>query len=84
MIVKCAAVYRNEYRNDEIAEKPYPTYSLLFFRESQTGRIIRRVEDLTVHKDMIMELEGIINQNELDEMHIDDILEDFLMRTAEP
>ena len=53
----------------------YVTYGLDFF---DSGRMIRRIPNITVSFALIRKLMREINAANLSEFHIDDIIEDFL------
>ena len=53
----------------------YVIYGLDFF---DSGRMIRRIPNITVSFALIRQLMREINAADLSELHIDDIIEDFL------
>ena len=58
--------------------KPYTTYGLMFFHTDSVNPVAI-VNDISCNKKLISNFCDLINRNNLDELHINDVIEDFLL-----
>ena len=62
-------------RTDE-EEEETPVYGISFFKTGSSERAIRNFSDVFLSKDEAAEFCASINENDLDEIHIDEIVQD--------
>ena len=60
--------------NDE--EDETPVYGISFFKTGSSERAIRKFSDVFLSEDEAAEFCASINENDLDEIHIDEIVQD--------
>ena len=79
MIVKCDIIRTKSCLDADDPKSCYDTYGLLFFCDGDDeNKIIREVDDVTPDKEEIIRIRDIINRNQLDDIHINDVIYDFL------
>ena len=62
------------YQDDE--EEDTPVYGISFFKTGSSERAIRDFSDVFLSEDEAAEFCADINENDLDEIHIDEIIQD--------
>ena len=62
-------------RTDE-EEEDTPVYGISFFKTGSSERAIRNFSDVFLSEDEVAEFCASINENDLDEIHIDEIVQD--------
>ena len=62
-------------RTDE-EEEETPVYGISFFKTGSSERAIRNFSDVFLSEDEAAEFCASINENDLDEIHIDEIVQD--------
>lgn len=62
-------------RTDE-EEEETPVYGISFFKTGSSERAIRNFSDVFLSEDEAAEFCASINENDLDEIHIDEIIQD--------
>lgn len=68
-------------REDVLAlnEQSYKTYGIDVL-DTKTKEILKSVEDISLDKSPLEELISLCNELELDTVHLEDVIEDFLDR----
>lgn len=74
MTVVCRMT-KSYIRTDEEEEKT-PVYGISFFKTGSSERAIRNFSDVFLSEDEAAEFCASINENDLDEIHIDEIVQD--------
>lgn len=74
MIVECRMT-KSYIRTDE-EEDETPVYGISFFKTGSSERAIRNFSDVFLSEDEAAEFCASINENDLDEIHIDEIVQD--------
>ena len=65
-------------RTDE-EEEETPVYGISFFKTGSSERAIRNFSDVFLSEDEAAEFCASINENDLDEIHIDEIVQDAVI-----
>ncbi len=73
MTVECRMT-KSYIRTDE--EEDTPVYGISFFKTGSSERAIRDFSDVFLSEDEAAEFCAGINENDLDEIHIDEIIQD--------
>ncbi len=74
MTVVCRMT-KSYIRTDE-EEEETPVYGISFFKTGSSERAIRNFSDVFLSEDEAAEFCASINENDLDEIHIDEIVQD--------
>lgn len=74
MIVRCELI-EEQIIVDEVVAR---TYGLRFYNAGCTQESIRILHDINTEKLLLMQFIDRINNNDLDAIHIDDVVEDML------
>lgn len=73
MIIKCEVI-ESLYTDNEVSQ--VKVYGLAFYKSECTTEPIKVIKDIFTDNENIHILCDLINANDLDEIHIDDVLED--------
>lgn len=73
MIIKCEVI-ESLYIDNEVSQ--IKVYGLAFYKSECIVEPIKVIEDIFADKENIHILCNLINANDLDEIHINDVLED--------
>ena len=75
MEVKC------EITQDHITldDQNFVTFGLRFYKKGETGDTVKCIHDITPDQNLLLSWMNIINNSDLDAIHIDDVVEDIII-----
>lgn len=76
MIVKCDLVESKQKENHKV----WTAYGLVFSPREKDEKGVLLFRELSGSKAEVERLRDVINANDLDELHIHDVIEDYMMR----